>query len=308
MVQKVSFDRGEKLRNCARDLLQDISLRLVHKQGEVGTFSDKYLTTLIKSLFQRFPSDDWVDVWQRVIPAQAPILNWQVGFLRSLLAMAKQGRFVSRTDRRALAALEEAKPYFHQPYGDSIDRQTRLMSQGLFQCMHWKGMPIFKTVYDFSLYSMMIWDIRPKSIIEIGSGTGASAIWMADLVKSYSLECMIYTIDISKPSIEYDGVCFMEGDANDIEAAFPESDLKTLPHPWLVIEDAHVNVIGVADHFGSEMRKGDYLVIEDTRSSKDKDVSDWYEKQKENFLVDTLYTDFFGRNATCSPDSIFVYR
>lgn len=308
MVQKVGFDRGEKLRNCAMDLLQDISLRVTQKQGGVNTFSDKYLVSLITKLFQHFPSDDWVDAWQRVVPDRISIMKWEVGFLRSLLALAKQGRFVSRKDRLALAALEEAKPYFHEPYGDSTDRPTRVMSQGLFQCMHWKGMPLFKTVFDFSLYSMMIWDIRPKTIIEIGSGTGASAIWMADLIKSYSLDCAIYTMDISKPSMEYDGVCFMEGDAYEIEAAFPDSTLNTLPHPWLVIEDAHVNVVNVANHFGSKMRKGDYLVIEDSRSKKEKDVSEWYAKEEENFLVDTLYTDFFGRNATCSPDSIFVRR
>lgn len=308
MEHKVSLERGDDLKIRARDLFQEISQRVMEKQGGVNTFSDRYLKSLIGKLFEYFPSDDWVDAWQQVVPDRVSVMKWEVGFLRSLLGLVKQGRFVSRTDRLALAALEDAKPYFHEPYGDSTDRPTRLMSQGLFECMHWKGMPIFKTVFDFSIYSMMIWDIRPRTIIEIGSGTGASAIWMADLLKSYALDCTIYTVDITKPAIEYEGVCFMEGDANHIDAAFPKADLEALPHPWLVIEDAHVNVIGVAEHFASEMIKDDYLVIEDSRSSKAKDVSDWYEKRADQFLVDTRYTDFFGRNATCSPDSIFVRR
>ena len=36
-----------------------------------------------------------------------------------------------------------------------------------------------------AMYQMLLWELKPKTIIEIGSGTGGSAVWMADLMKSY---------------------------------------------------------------------------------------------------------------------------
>ena len=51
-----------------------------------------------------------------------------------------------------------------------------MMSQGVFDCMQWRGMPLFKTVYDFSIYTMLLWALKPRTIIELGSGTGASAV------------------------------------------------------------------------------------------------------------------------------------
>jgi hypothetical protein len=40
--------------------------------------------------------------------------------------------------------------------------------------------------------------------------------------------------------------------------------IQKLPHPWFIIEDAHINVVGVMRHFHKHLLKGDYLIIEDT--------------------------------------------
>jgi cephalosporin hydroxylase len=115
---------------------------------------------------------------------------------------------------------------------------------------------------------MLIWDVKPKTIIEIGSGSGASAIWMADLVKSYELETQIYSLDVEKPTVEHERVRFIHGDSNRIEQGFSSDMLAGLPHPWIVIEDAHVNVLQVVGHFSAHMTAGDYMILEDTRESK----------------------------------------
>ena len=209
--------------------------------------------------------------------------------------------------RPAVAETADAQKVFKPPYGDEIDELIINMSQGVDQCMHWKGMPIFKTVFDLSLYSMLIWDIKPKTIIELGSGTGASAIWMADLIKTYGLETQIYSLDLKKPNLEQQGVRFIQGDCNAIERYFSTDMLGGLPHPWIVIEDAHANVLQVVGHFSALMLAGDYMIVEDTRGPKETEVLTWARLNKNKFKIDTKYTDFFGRNATCSPDSIFVH-
>ena len=39
---------------------------------------------------------------------------------------------------------------------------------------------------------------------------------------------------------------------------------QNLPHPWVVIDDAHINVVGVWEHLHRFTRPGDYYIMEDT--------------------------------------------
>ena len=39
--------------------------------------------------------------------------------------------------------------------------------------------------------------------------------------------------------------------------------LKTLPHPWIIFEDCHINMHGILDLLNKFMIKGDYLFVED---------------------------------------------
>ena len=62
--------------------------------------------------------------------------------------------------------------------------------------MHWRGTPLLKSLFDVSLYMMMLWDLKPRTIIEIGSASGGSALWMADLMACYGLDCEVYSLDL----------------------------------------------------------------------------------------------------------------
>ena len=43
----------------------------------------------------------------------------------------------------------------------------------------YKGIPTFKNPFDWALYPILLWEVRPKTIIEIGSNQGGSAAWLA---------------------------------------------------------------------------------------------------------------------------------
>jgi cephalosporin hydroxylase len=98
-------------------------------------------------------------------------------------------------------------------------------------------------------------------------------------------------------------VTFLQGDCHAIETALPAERLAALPHPWLAIEDAHENVVGVVRHLDRFMEPGDYLLVEDSEM-KTAELEALFADPDFAFRVDSRYTDFFGRNATCAPDSI----
>jgi cephalosporin hydroxylase len=180
-----------------------------------------------------------------------------------------------------------------------------VLSQGATDCLHWKGMPLFKTAFDFALYPLLLWEVRPRTLIELGSGTGASAVWLADLLDTFEIACPVYSMDLTAPPIKDSRIQFLEGDSRTIERVFDESRLGTAERPLLLIEDAHVNVDGVLRHFHTWTRPGDYVIVEDS-PGKQEAIARFLNEVPGRYKVDTRYTDFFGRNATCAQDSIFV--
>ena len=298
--------KGSNLRKKAIQLHQQLSNKVVEHQGGVPTFYDNFIAFFVDRMTNLFPDDVCETGWQKIQGMEANWYKREVTRLQLVLAAQNQGRYVTMDARNAQANADTHHEVYRPPYGDEISQHDMTMSQGTFECMHWKGMPLFKTVYDFSLMTMMLWEVKPKTIIELGSGTGASAIWMADLGKSFALNCQVLSMDINKPELEAEGVVFIKGDCNTIDDYFPKSILDELPHPWIVIEDAHVNLQGVINHFTPYLRVGDYLIIEDSRVDKMDILQKWASENSKKFKVDTKYTDFYGRNATCSPDSIFT--
>ena len=186
-------------------------------------------------------------------------------------------------------------PFSNRPQYSNIQIDSFLLSQGVKDCMTWRGIAVGKSVYDFALYPMIIWENRPSTILEIGSGEGASAIWMADLCKSYNLPTQVYSMDIEPPDIEHKNVTFIEGDSKQIS----NFSTKNLPHPWIIIEDAHVNVNEVITYFENHMHKGDYLIIEDSWGKKGSNL-----EVPNTLYVDAYYCDYFGVNATSAMNTI----
>jgi cephalosporin hydroxylase len=46
----------------------------------------------------------------------------------------------------------------------------------------YKGVRCLKDPFDLAIYTKLIWDLRPKSLIEIGSNQGGGALWFADML------------------------------------------------------------------------------------------------------------------------------
>ena len=197
----------------------------------------------------------------------------------------EQNRYVSFSDR---------------PNTSHIHIDTFLLSQGVKDCITWRNSRLGKSIYDFALYPMIIWENKPATILEIGSGEGASAIWMTDICKLYNLFTHVYSMDIDPPDVFYNGVTFIQGNSEEIHSIF---DVENLPHPWIIVEDAHVEVNKVISYFEKHMQIGDYMIIEDSWGKKGSTL-----EIPNTLYVDAYYCDYFGLNATSAMNTILCKR
>jgi cephalosporin hydroxylase len=185
----------------------------------------------------------------------------------------------------------------------------------------YKGIQMVKSPFDIALYPLIIWDLKPRTIIEIGSKEGGSAIWFADQVRSFNLEAQIVSIDLLRvESVQDSCVTFLQGNGRHLGEVLTPQLLSSLPHPWLVIEDAdhaEPTSYAVLKFFHSWLNKGDIIVVEDGI------MSDLYPASFPNcssgphlalkrflteagsaYLVESQYCDFFGYNVTWSSNGI----
>jgi len=198
----------------------------------------------------------------------------------------------------------------------------------------WKEILFVKGPTEIALYSMLLYELRPKTIIEIGALSGGSAIWLADHLELFQIESCIYSIDIDLSLLDEKAktdsrVHFLEGDCNNMGAIMPPELLSGLAHPWLIIEDAHANAVGVVEYFHENgLKSGDYLIVEDTNKFQGEinreefgedldyqkvlekgerklaELKSWLMLHENEYLVDTYYQDMYGYNGSKNWNSI----
>ena len=250
-------------------------IKKLKKQNDVPTFFDN--ATLRHLLKDKNSETDYCDIF----------LNSQ---------NSRQNRFITHSDR-----LRISKSFLNNR---SFEGLPLLASQGTHSLIKWKDIPIFKTTFDLNIYMMIIEEIKPDIIIELGSGLGGSAIWLADIAKALDLNTHIFSLDIHKPELKHPNVTFLKQDLNNIEDLKKAVSWDKLKGKKILIEDAHTNILNVLNFFNTHLNKNDYLIIEDS-GSKGNTIKQFVNGKDDKYKADQFYLDFFGTNITCCVDSIF---
>jgi cephalosporin hydroxylase len=175
----------------------------------------------------------------------------------------------------------------------------------------YRGLMNHKTPYDLVIYAALIWELKPRTILEFGSLQGGSGLWFADHLDSMHGAGEVHSFDIFDDCVSHRAthprLNFHHADIRNVDT-IDQALLQGLPHPWLVVDDAHVNPIKLMLLINSFLDNGDYYVKEDIdlvcNISQAVDGLRSYEAA--GFMVDTLYADAFGLNVTGSPNGWFV--
>jgi cephalosporin hydroxylase len=175
--------------------------------------------------------------------------------------------------------------------------------------MTYRGIPIRKCPFDYVIYQMIIFEVKPDLIIEIGTDRGGSALYLADLLDSLG-NGKIHTIDI-KDDLE-DVVknhqrieTFHNGWQN-----YNIHDLKEF-ETILIIEDSthyYKDTLDILNLYSKLINVGSYFIIEDGIIDKLGFTKEYHGgpvkaineflKEDENFQIERKWCNFFGENAT----------
>lgn len=191
------------------------------------------------------------------------------------------------------------------------------IQQGVIEYTY-RDVPTLKHPMEMALYTLLIWKLKPRTIVEIGSKAGGSAQWMADLMKIYGIDGKIISIDIAPPKPPYvrPEIAFLHGDANKLADCLSRDFLASIAHPLLVIEDSSHHsdaTLAVLRFFDPVMQPGEYFIVEDGAVSDMGDdshrgggpghaISQFLLETKGRYQIDASYCDRYGHNVTGNPN------
>lgn len=194
----------------------------------------------------------------------------------------------------------------------SLDTRVEIGLEGIDRGHHkmlYRGVKCIKCPMDYVLYQMILSDLRPDLIIEIGTHDGGSALYLADLLQLNG-GGLVHTIDIvdrvDPRVLEHPGIRYFRNGWEDYDISLASGFRKIL-----VIEDSshtYSNTLAVMERFAPVVTSGSYMIVEDGIVDA-LGISDQFDGgpvraiqeflgSHSGFEPDPAYCDFFGKNAT----------
>jgi cephalosporin hydroxylase len=169
--------------------------------------------------------------------------------------------------RSALAPPEPDQRIPSGSFATSIPKEFLAVLQRRLHNFYYKGVALQKNPFDLAIYSRLISELRPRTIVEIGSKEGGSALWFADQCRIFGLNTRIISVDLIRVTEVSDPqIRFLQGDAEHLTETLDVNWSRDLISPLLVIDDAShfaKTSMAIGSFFHPFLKSGDYLVIED---------------------------------------------
>ncbi|HEX7678757.1 MAG TPA: CmcI family methyltransferase [Thermoanaerobaculia bacterium] len=177
----------------------------------------------------------------------------------------------------------------------------------------YRGLPLLKNPFDLAIYPLLLARLQPRTLIEIGTHAGGSALWFADQAPGMQ----VYSVDLQAPAgVAHPSVTFLEGDARNLSAVLSTELMESIARPLLVVEDSsHFagTTAAVLAFFDRWLRPGESIVIEDgiltamrVADSYDggplRAIHEFIARTNGRYEIDRSLCDYFGTNVTWNVD------
>ncbi len=193
-------------------------------------------------------------------------------------------------------------------FTSKVKFDTKTLEKGHHKITY-KGVRTIKCPFDYVIYQMLILDLKPDLIVEIGAGIGGASLYMADLLEINS-KGIIHSIDIVDSR---DEIVKKNKRIKFFLGGYQNYDLKNLEgfNNILIIEDGshtYEDVKAALDKFHKYVSKDSYFIVEDGILDKlgwkkkfnggpNKAIKEFLIKN-DAYIIDRKFCDFFGINAT----------
>lgn len=196
---------------------------------------------------------------------------------------------------------------FKKPYIDHLPPQGVDFDTGVYYGAY-RNVTCLKNPMDLFIYNMIIFELRPTLILEIGACRGGSALYFADLLNILGGDRRIHTYDIFKPSTpelyDHPRITFHDGGHNDFNPNIIKPSDRVL-----VIEDSsheYKNTLEVIRKFSPYVSKNSYLIVEDGAAGATRPhlnggpikAIEEFMLETKDYVIDSHLENFYGPSSS----------
>lgn len=194
-------------------------------------------------------------------------------------------------------------------FSKNTDFKLKDIEAGHFHVTY-KGVSAIKCPFDYLLYQMLLWEVKPDLVIEIGTNKGGSTLYLADLLELNG-KGKIHSIDL--PENKEDNSLHSHPRIGLFKNGFSNYETSNLLNykTIMVIEDGshqYEDTLAALIKFSPFITTGSYFIVEDgivSELGREKEFNGGpkkaiteFLKTNKNFMTDRKWCDFFGPNAT----------
>lgn len=230
--------------------------------------------------------------------------------------MPLTGRYRLRFVRARLGRLGTYLSLFGRSFSNGLPSRTLVRIHYSILSYSYRGITLMKSPFDLALLSLLIDRTQPRTIVEIGTLSGGSALWLADQTRIRGLDTRIYTLDVVQLSkVRDERITFLTGDVHRLDQSDLPQILAQCPRPLMVLEDGpHTReaCASALEFFDGFLKPGEYIVVEDGivrdlgfwsyRNGPNWAVRRFLSTRGDSYSIDRSLCDNFGRNVTWSPN------
>ena len=132
---------------------------------------------------------------------------------------------------------------------------------------YWLGTQTQKCPLDLWIYQEILYELRPEAIVETGTASGGSALYLAGICDLLGTGRIVTVDVVDRERPRHERITYLAGSSTEPEIAAQVADLVGNTAPVLVILDSDHS----RDHVREELRlyaplvtSGSYLIVEDT--------------------------------------------
>jgi cephalosporin hydroxylase len=174
----------------------------------------------------------------------------------------------------------------------------------------YRGIKMIKNPFDYLLYQMIINEVKPDLIIEVGTNHGGTALYMSDMLDLIG-KGEIHTIDVTEHPM--DERVINNKRIKRFLGGYQAYDLKNCEgyEKILVIDDGshlYEHTLEILQKFQDVVTPDSYFIVEDgalIHIGLTKDYGggpvraiEEFLQTNDNYIIDRNWCDFFGKNAT----------
>ncbi len=216
------------------------------------------------------------------------------------------------------AKLGNALDRFNDPRSTIVPKRLlRPIQEGTMR-YRYRGVRMMKNPFDIALYMMILDDLKPRTIIEIGSAYGGSGQFFLDQTKLRGLDTKIWSLDLHPvEGKNKKNLTFLAGDIHRLHDSELPQILASADGPLLVIEDGphtYEGSLAALEFFSHYLNPGDLIVVEDgnlrdlgkgyygLKNGPLRAIRHFLKGRDGEFEIETSICDFYGQNVTWNVD------